>query len=206
MTKRFFYCIFLLASLVACSAGRHETTCAELESPLIANDISNQKVSSFAEDEHGHIWMGTFRGLNRFNVHEFRQYFCTDDLNSLPDNQIQCLFRDSKNRLWVSTVNGMALYTEQDSFKRIPMESMSRNSVQIIEDKSGRIYINTQVSIAVYDEQEGKFKDLLSMADGTLPMAGQCFITPSDDLLIATSVDIKIYDSSSMKVDRKSVV
>lgn len=200
MMKRFFYCIFLLASLVACTTGRQETIYAELESPLIANDISNQKVSSFAEDEHGHIWMGTFRGLNRFNVHEFHQYFCTDDLNSLPDNQIQCLFRDSRNRLWVSTVNGIALYTDQDSFKRIPMESMSRNSVQILEDKSGRIFINTQVSIAVYDEQEEMFKDVLSLADGTLQMAGQCYITPSDDLLVATSVDIRIYDSSTMQI------
>ena len=105
--------------------------------------------------------MGTFRGLNRFAVHEFDQHFCTDDENTLPDNQIQCLLKDSRNRLWVSTVNGMALYTDKDDFKRIPMESPSRNSVQILEDYSGRIYINTSISVCVYDEEQEKFRRLM---------------------------------------------
>ena len=52
------------------------------------------------------------------------------------------MLKDSKGRLWISTVNGMALYTDKDDFVRIPMETMSRNSVQILEDKAGRIFIN----------------------------------------------------------------
>ena len=197
MMKRFFACLILTVTLHSCSGTRVETANSDLESPVIANVISNQKVSSFAEDAHGHIWIGTFRGLNRFNVHEFHQHFCTDDPNSLPDNQIQCLLKDSRGRLWVSTVNGMALYTEQDSFRRIPMESVSRNAVQLFEDRSGRIFINTSVSVGVYDEDEDKFVDLLSLTDGTLPMASQCFMTPSNDLLLASSFQLRIYDSDT---------
>ena len=200
--KRYLFFIFILLSVASCSVKRTETVWSDPESPVIANSISNQKVSSFAEDMHGHIWMGTFRGLNRFNVHEFHQYFCTDDQNSLPDNQIQCLYKDSRNRLWISTVNGMALYTDRDDFIRIPMESLSKNSVQILEDRSGRIFINTQVSIAVYDEADGIFKDVLSLADGSLPMTGQCYFTLSDELLFATSVDVRIYDPSTMELKK----
>ena len=170
------------------------------ETPVIANDISNQKVTSFVEDNHGHIWIGTFRGLNRFNVHEFQQYFCSSDEFTLPDNQIQCLFKDSKGRLWVSSVNGMSLYTEQDSFIRIPMDVRSRNSVQILEDSKGRIYINTMVEIAVYDELSKSFDTVLSSVNTDVPSASHCFISPyTDDIHLATSTHLKIYDADTYK-------
>ena len=193
-----FVCLSSLV-LVSCSESGM-TQNYTIESPLIANDISNQKVSSFAEDAQGHIWMGTFRGLNRYNVHEFHQYFCTDEQNSLPDNQIQTLYKDSRDRLWISTVNGMALYTEQDNFKRIPMETASRNSVQILEDKSGRIYINTSVSLCRYDEDREAFVDLLSLINNGFSIPSHCFITPSNDLLLASSMSIKMFDVETMQL------
>lgn len=80
-----------------------------IESPVITNDLSNQKVTAFAEDAQGHIWIGTSRGVNKYNVHEYHQYYCTDDSLDIPDNQINDLFRDSQGRLWVVTVNGTSL-------------------------------------------------------------------------------------------------
>lgn len=199
MIKRFFLAVLSVAFLIGCS--EHNVLIeSEVESPLIANDISNQKVSSFAEDAHGHIWIGTFRGLNRCIVHEFHQHFCTDEENTLPDNQIQCLFKDSRNRLWVSTVNGMALYTDKDSFERIPMHTHSRNSIQIFEDKSGRVLINTSVNLCMFDEAKRAFTDVLNLLDDTYPMTRQSFIAPSGDLILAGSMNLKIYDVQTMQL------
>ena len=108
MTKRLFLTSFLLAAAVSCTKHEHPVPSVESQEALtIANDITNHKVTSFMEDSQGHIWISTFRGLNRFNVHEYHQHFCTSDEMTLPDNQVQCLYNDSKNRLWVSTVNGI---------------------------------------------------------------------------------------------------
>ena len=200
MLKHVFTCLLLACALLACSRTGHEQFRSDIESPLIANDISNQRISSFAEDGQGHIWMGTFRGLNRFNVHEFDQHFCTDDENTLPDNQIQCLLKDSRNRLWVSTVNGMALYSDKDDFKRIPMESPSRNSVQILEDHSGRIYINTSISLCVYDEEQEKFVEIKRLIDSGLPMIAACYIAPNDDVLLVGPMSILRFGSDGMKL------
>ena len=102
--------LFLLCLIAACRPSSTKTAPdSGIESPVITNDLSNQKVTAFAEDAQGHIWMGTFRGLNKYNVHEYHQYYCTDDSMDLPDNQINDLFRDSKGRLWVVTVNGTSL-------------------------------------------------------------------------------------------------
>ena len=186
--------LFLLA-FAACSVHEHDLQHHTYETPVITNDISNQKVTSFAEDAQGHIWIGTFRGLNRFNVHEFQQHFCTGEETSLPDNQVQGLLKDSKGRLWVSTVNGVALYTEQDDFQRIPMDARSRNSTQILESPDGRIFINTQVELAVYDEETASFVNVLSSVDGKMPGASYIFFSESDPYLwFATGTHLLKYD------------
>ena len=146
------------------------------------------------------MWISTFRGLNRFIVHEYHQHFCTSGEESLPDNQVQCLYKDSKDRFWVSTVNGMALYTEQDNFVRIPMNTLSRNSVQILEDAHGRIFINTMVEIATYDEESGEFVTVLSSAEGQMLTAAQIFFSPSDnDLWLASATHLGRYDSQTFE-------
>lgn len=189
-----------LLCLVSCRNDIADTMHADPETPVIANDISNQKVTSFAEDEHGHIWMGTFRGLNRYDVHEFHQHFCTDDTLSLPDNQIQQIMKDSRNRLWISTVNGMALYTDKDNFRRIRMNTYSRNAFQILEDKSGNIYVNTSAALCRYDEEENAFNDVLQMTEAGWSMIMNCFFSPGNDLWVVTSTHLKRYETDSMQL------
>ena len=189
-----FFALCCLA--LGCGHGEHETHDHNPETPIITNDISNQRVTSFAEDMHGHIWIGTFRGLNRFNVHEYHQHFCTGSESTIPDNQVQYVFKESRDRLWISTVNGMALYTEQDDFRRIPMDTRSRNAVQILEDHAGRIYINTIVEIAVYDEISSSFVTVLSIVDGSIPSILQCFVS-ENALWVASTDAIRKYDPVS---------
>lgn len=200
--KKLFFIIIFSAVLYGCAREGAEGVYTAPESPIIANDLSNQKVSSFAEDDHGHIWIGTFRGLNRHNVHGYRQYFCTDDETSIPDNQVQCMLKDSKGRLWVSTVNGMALYTDKDDFFRIPMETHSRNSVQILEDNSGRIFINTAVSLCEYNEVRGVFEERMLLVGQDKPLVGSCFIAPNNDMIMVSTESLMIYDIPSMQLKR----
>ena len=185
----------------SCVHYEHEVKLPASDTPIITNDISNQKVTSFAEDAQGHIWIATFRGLNRFNVHEYQQHFCTGSELTIPDNQVQSVYKDSKGRLWVSTVNGMALYTEQDNFIRIPMETFSRNSMQILESPDGRIFTNTMVELAEYDEESCSFVSVLSSVDGKMPAAAECYFSPDGKYLWFTSSTHLIkYDSSTFEV------
>ena len=107
------YFLLLIILLYSCSVeeSTKPTQSDILPPPVITPDISNQQVKAFAEDAQGHIWIGTFRGLNKYNAHEYHQYFCTDDSLSLPDNQVQALLKDKKGKLWVSTINGLCMYT-----------------------------------------------------------------------------------------------
>ena len=83
-------------------------------------------------------------------MHDYHQYFCTDDSLGLPDNQITHLLRDSKNRFWVGTVNGVCLYTDKDNFRIIPIEADNKNVRQILEDRNGRIFLSTGFQLYAY--------------------------------------------------------
>ena len=188
--------------LSACDAKEplSENRDAEIESPVIANDLSNQKVTAIAEDTQGHIWIGTFRGLNKNNVHDYHQYFCTDDSLGLPDNQITHLLRDSKNRFWVGTVNGVCLYTDKDNFRIIPIEADNKNVRQILEDRNGRIFFNTGFQLYAYHPREEKITCVLPGISLGNTSYAQCHIALDNNLWVMTSTGLCCYDLSTLQL------
>ena len=144
--------------------------------PVIANEISNQQVNAFAEDAQGHIWIGTFRGLNKYDAYEFQQYYCTDDSLGPQDNQIKALLRDSKGQLWVSSVNGLSVYTDQDTFRHIPSDLINRNGLQLLETRDGRILLNTVTSLGVYNPVTGRLEYAIRRLVPSGTYAAQCHI------------------------------
>ena len=120
---------------------------------IISDALSNSKVNAFAEDADGHIWIATFRGLNQYDVHEYHQYFCTDDSLGLPDNQVNDVHSSRNGRLWAATVNGVAYRTETGSFLRVPFRGENRNFRNILEAPDGRMYFSNAESLYRYDEE-----------------------------------------------------
>lgn len=172
-----------------------------IESPVITNDLSNQKVTAFAEDAQGHIWIGTSRGVNKYNVHEYHQYYCTDDSLDIPDNQINDLFRDSQGRLWVVTVNGTSLYTDKDNFQNIPLDFPNKNGIQILENKDGMIFLNMMHNLAVYNPQTHKFDVPIKIFDPNYTFNNRCFIDQSNKLWAVTPLSLRRYNSSTLALE-----
>ncbi len=199
MSKLFYLIIIIILVFPSCVNRQELETGMPLDTSMfVSNDLSNQKVSSFAEDEFGHIWIGTQRGLNKHNVYEYRQYFCTGDTLSLPDNMIQTVFRDSQNRLWVGTANGICYYSDRDNFINCPIESLSRNIAQIIEDKSGRIFINTVNTLCEYDSESGVFEAVIPALETTKTKIVRCYISPDNLLWVVCPNSIRSFEISGM--------
>ncbi|MCD8031977.1 MAG: ATP-binding protein [Bacteroides sp.] len=173
---------------------------SEIESPVVAGSISNQKINAIAEDAQGYIWLGSFRGLNRYNVHEYHQYFCTDDSLGLPDNQIMDILLDSKKRLWIATVNGVSLYTEQGNFRRIPMRFDNKNVHQLIEDKEGRILLVTSSLIYLYNPETGEIDRSLPNPDPQSTYYRKGHIDAENNLWICTITGLLCYNLSTLQL------
>lgn len=193
--------LYILCTAISCqqiaSDQQQKTT---ISNPLISNNISNQQVNAFAEDAQGHIWIGTFRGLNKYNIHEYHQYFCTDDSLQLPDNQIKSLLRDAQGRLWISTVNGLCLYTDMDNFKHIPTDRSNKNGVQLFQGPDGRIFLNYISHLSVYNPQTDEMNCIIPRLDPYNTMNVKCFIDSESQLWAVNSKSINCYDYATMSL------
>ena len=170
------------------------------KSPIITNQLSNQRISGFAEDSDGFIWISTFRGLNRYNGHDFHQYYCNDDSLSLPDNQLNTVFKDSKGRIWVASVNGTCYYTDQDNFHHVKMkEGASRNGTQFVENSKGRLFLNLVNSFVLFDEEKDTFEKEIKRYDPMDLYTMRLYIDKEDNLWSVCGWTIREYDSNTLE-------
>jgi signal transduction histidine kinase/DNA-binding response OmpR family regulator/ligand-binding sensor domain-containing protein len=203
--KSFFNTIVVYFLFFSCTNEQYTTSASV--SPVVSAEISNPQVTSFAEDSTGHIWIGTMRGLNKFVVNEFQQYFSTDNPQSLVFDQITQIFCDSKNRLWVGTRSGICIYTDKDNFERIPIESASQYVMEIVEDSKGGIFLNMAEQLCKFQEDTRKFTTVVPNLAAEGNWSTRIFIDKNVQTRYATSLlwtvsnnEIRCYETKNLKL------
>lgn len=208
-TKVFYNVLILLATLLltACQDQKGIPVVSSPEKNLVLSDhISNQKVMSICEDKYGQIWIGTFRGLNKYDGNQYHQYYCVDDSLGLPDNHITHIYRDSHNRLWVATVNGVCLYQANGNFNRVSINGTNKNIEKILEDKEGRIFFLTITDLYQYDENTNTAIIKLSKMLEKNCYNISCHIDRKDVMWIVTPYSVKGYRTQDLKLISQSPV
>ena len=171
----------------------------EVQGLVVAQELSNSRVQAIEEDATGQLWIATFRGLNRYDGHEYHQYFCTEDSLGLPDNNVQGLLCDRQGRLWVATVNGVCRYTRQDNFERIPMQTSNRNARKLLMDSKGRVFAYNGSEVLEYDETHHIFLPRINR-QLTNQSWGDFFIDSADDMLLVGPENLLIYGGNDYKL------
>ncbi len=79
-------CVVLLVALQDVSASH-----LILRNISIPEGLSNMNITSFAQDDLGYMWIGTRRGLNRYDGYEFTHFFndVDDNINTFMSIKIQ---------------------------------------------------------------------------------------------------------------------
>ncbi len=194
--------LLLLFFISSCRQKENENiavmTCSE-----ISSEISNQAITCFGEDRFGYIWIGTARGLNRYNGTNYHQYFNIDTQKS-ECNKIQVIFKDSRQQLWVGTKNGILRYNERDYFENIPIAGNDFDVMQIFEDKNGNIYINTTKQLLQYIPESNKFISRLKLKTGfssdfnIVKPSHMCFVDNLNRIWIVGPSAINCYKAGSL--------
>ena len=73
--------------------------------------LPSSEVYNVIQDRKGNIWLGTDRGVTRFDGYEFRTFSYKDGLT---DNTVFKLLEDKKGRIWMLTFSGRIFYFEND--------------------------------------------------------------------------------------------
>ncbi len=117
--------------------------------------------SSICQDHEGFIWIGTDRGVLKFdgNSHDLYTYDNANK-NSLSDNRVLRLLCDSKGRVWVGTANGLNLYDPvTDSFQLIKLSAKLFDGYisALCEQKDGTItFLVSGVGLYVISFEDGQ--------------------------------------------------
>ncbi len=115
-------CKILLAALfgLAVSIAKSQEN-SYLETPMVfshlsINDgLSSNSVRSLLQDEKGFVWMGTSRGLNRYDGHSVVQVAKSRSLS------VTAMAEDGDS-IWIGTENGLYLYQQRlDSVKWVDL-------------------------------------------------------------------------------------
>ena len=188
--------LLVLTALVSCRASEYRYV-ADGASPQITSDLSNGQVYSICEDASGHIWIATFRGLNKLSGGKYYQYFNEPDTLSLPDSQVKCLLSDSKGRLWAASVNGPCIITPDGKIGRTGYEYGNRHMFSIFETPSGAIMGNTGTSLLRYFEDDGVFRPVLDFDDvGDFIMSA--FTSPNGELWLGGFGGLHCFNAVTM--------
>jgi len=118
----------------------------------IEDGLPGNNINSIFQDKDLYVWIGTDKGLSRFDGHSFKNFFYDkNDTASLPDNFVICIKQDSIGNIWVATKNGLAFFDQhKESFSRIHLISetgkgVSSNRIRyILPDKYPFVWVETE--------------------------------------------------------------
>ena len=129
------------------------------------HSISSNNLFDIIEDHIGNLWIGTWgNGLNMFdiNTEKFTRFIHNRHENSVSNNLILGLNKDSFNNLWLCTGNGLdkfnpvtkvfTRYTEQDGLP-------NNNIYGILEDNNGYFWLSSNKGLSRFDPVKITFKN-----------------------------------------------
>ncbi|MCP4309704.1 MAG: hypothetical protein GY790_00445, partial [Bacteroidetes bacterium] len=144
----------LLALLAWSATAFSQAVVTEFEHLTLEDGLPNLRVEAIEQDYLGYMWIGSKRGLCRYNGYDFEVYKSSAfDTTSLRYHQITCLFEDREHELWIGTWSGgLHRYNrDRDNIQRIPFSQ--DNITGISQDSTGYIWIGTEEGLYRYDKQ-----------------------------------------------------
>lgn len=191
-----------MAVLLAVSCGKESPRItADARVVSIEQSLSNMNVTCFSQDSLGFVWIGTSRGLNRYDGYEYTQFFHRDDVpGSLPSNTVNCLLTDRSGRLWVGTSAGLCYLTENGDFKTLDLPTDLQGVYQILQTGDGKILINLLEHLCEYDADNDRIRLSVRNFDPVHSYINDCFLDSSDRLWSVTNSEARCYDSSTLEL------
>jgi signal transduction histidine kinase/DNA-binding response OmpR family regulator/ligand-binding sensor domain-containing protein len=192
--------ICIVIFLNSCVGSNENST--PIEPSIISKDISNQQITSFAEDNYGYVWIGTNRGLNRFNGYDFHHYFhSTGNGLSICNNQINTLHIDTSNTLWIGTKKGISRYQiKNDFFETIPVFGSNKAIIDIHETKNGQLFANTSNAVYRFDQTRNAF--VLALHFDNPNINNRFHIGASNNLWLTSRSGVSNYSSKDFTLTR----
>ena len=172
--------------------------------PDDAHSLSNNDVYAVCNDQEGTLWIGTNKGLNRFDLtkRNFDVFWPYPDNPQSTDNNIRVIFQDDDGILWLgswySGLSRLDLRTEQIVHYRHNNDdptSLANDAVHCIaQDMKNRLWIGTSGGLCRYDPQTDAFVTYLTRDGLPSDTIGGIIEDQSGNLWLSTAHGLSKFD------------
>lgn len=155
--------LVLILALLPEKAWCQPETTRKFSQLTTADGLSQSTVNCILKDKYGFMWFGTQDGLNRYDGHNFIVYRNNPkDPQSIPDNQIKCIFEDGQANLWIGTLGGGLCIYNRAREVFIRPEDMGIHSdlpvnpaiLSICEDHQSNLWVGTFHDLLLIDRKK----------------------------------------------------
>jgi ligand-binding sensor domain-containing protein len=175
--------------------------------------LSSNHILGIIQDSAGYIWIGTNKGLNRFDGKFFLNFFRNSENSPIPENAVYSLHVQSANEIIGATNAGAFSFnpvTRQHKYFIVPVDSIIffwTNQVwQALKDRKGNYVVSTKTGLFVFDSTDKIVcrYDHYSLNDAgrkELWFGGWLYSLTNGTIYQDNSLSGSLYNSSTNKVD-----
>ncbi len=150
------------------------------ENYTLDEGLPHNIVSITYQDEAGWIWVGTNRGLCRFDGESFKTYLLSYNDPETESSNINCIYEDKQSRLWIGTEEaGLVLYNrELDNFTYYFHTDSCNNCISsnkvhsITADTMGYLWLGTENGLNRFDPETNEFKSFHNIESDPSTISG----------------------------------
>lgn len=187
MKKKGIGLLLLLLCSIGLQAQIYNVSQYSLEEGLVQS-----QVRAICQDNDGFIWMGTHRGICRFDGKHFKDFQPED---GLAGRFVSTIIKDEKGKLWIGTENGVSYFDGKKFRNYTEKEGLTSNAVScLMIDKEERLWVGTENGIAIID------KNTVSRLE--LPGQAQIYAMVQDNLgkvWIGTNQSLIVYHKGKIE-------
>ncbi len=120
--------------------------------------LVSSQVSAIHQDSRGFMWMGSPRGLSRYDGYSFVTYrHRADDPTSLGDNHVHAMHEDRDKTLWIATNQGLSRYdAARDAFTNYRIAAGETLGVNRMLSTGTTLLVATNRGLYSLDRTTGK--------------------------------------------------
>lgn len=125
----------------------------------IEDGLASNTIYDIYQDPNGMIWIGTDKGVSRFNGLKFENFTTADGLS---DNECFFFQPDYEGRLWIGTYNGKLCYYQDGIFHnenntpwlKLPITKSHTSIIRVNKDSSLTFYFRDDPSIFCFKNKK----------------------------------------------------
>ncbi|MBF7072384.1 diguanylate cyclase [Glaciecola sp. MH2013] len=128
----------------------------------VQDGLAQVSIYDFAQDHKGFIWLGTQKGVDRFDGYDFINYSQNNkDGNGLSSDLVYAVEHDPiTGDMWFGTLNGLnVLRAQSQKFELVPLPLDTEKAINSIYiDPKGNVFVGTQTGFYVKMSDDEEFR------------------------------------------------